>query len=93
MQMVPRLVDSWADLWDPAFKNRVVLMDDEREGIGMALLVLGFDKNSTDPAQLEQAKQKLTDLLSNVKLFDSNPLTALISGDVWLGQASSSTAV
>ena len=51
-------VNSWADLWDPAFKDRVVLLDDEREVLGMVLLVLGYDKNSTDPAQLEEAKAK-----------------------------------
>jgi len=83
---VTQPVDSWADLWDPAFKGRVVLLDDEREVIGMALLVLGYDKNSTDPAQLEEAKQKLKELLPNIKLFDSDsPKTALLSGEVWLG--------
>jgi len=52
----------------------------------MTLLTLGYDVNTTDPAQLEEAKQKLAELIPNVKLFDSDsPKTALIAGDVDLG--------
>ena len=83
---VTRPITKWADLWDPEFKGKVVLLDDEREVIGMALAVLGYDKNTTDEAQLEEAKQKFLELKDNVKLFDSDsPKTALLSGEVWLG--------
>jgi spermidine/putrescine-binding protein len=86
-QKVTRSLTSWNDLWDPAFKSRVVLLDDEREDLGMVLLTLGFDKNSVDPKQLNDAKIKMQQLLPNVKLFDSDsPKTALLSGEVWLGQ-------
>jgi spermidine/putrescine transport system substrate-binding protein len=78
---------SWNDLWNPAYKNRVVLLDDSREVIGMALKALGYDNNSTDPAQLDEAKAKLIALQPNIKLYDSdNPKAALLSGEVWLGQ-------
>jgi spermidine/putrescine-binding protein len=84
---VTRPITKWADLWDPEFKDKVVLLDDEREVLGMVLSVLGYDKNSTDPAQLDAAKQKFIELKPNVKLFDSDsPKTALLAGDVWLGQ-------
>jgi spermidine/putrescine-binding protein len=83
---VAKPVTKFADLWDPSFKNNLVLPDDEREVIGMALLVLGDDKNSTDPAQLEAAKQKLIELKPNIKLYDSDsPKTALLSGEVVAG--------
>jgi spermidine/putrescine-binding protein len=84
---VSRPITKWADLWDPEFAGKVVLLDDEREVIGMVLEVLGYDKNSTDPAQLEEAKVKLSELMPSVKLFDSdNPKQALLAGEVWLGQ-------
>lgn len=84
---VTRQVTKWADLWDPEFKGKVVLLDDEREVLGMVLSVLGYDKNSTDPAQLEEAKVKFSELLPNVRLFDSDsPKTALLAGEVSLGQ-------
>lgn len=84
---VTKPITKWADLWDPEFQGKVVLLDDEREVLGMVLMVLGYDQNSTDPQQLEEAKQKLLELMPNVKLFDSDsPKTALLSGEVWLGQ-------
>jgi spermidine/putrescine transport system substrate-binding protein len=83
---VPFEPKKWADLWDPQFKNRLVLLDDSREVPGMALQVLGFDKNSTDPQQLDQAKQKLIELKPNILLFNSDdPETSLITGEAWAG--------
>jgi spermidine/putrescine transport system substrate-binding protein len=77
---------SWADLWDPAFENKLVLLDDSREVPGMALQVLGFEKNSTNPDELEQAKQKLIELKPNILLFNSDdPETPLITGEAWAG--------
>ncbi len=77
---------SWADLWNPDYAGRMVFLDDSRVTIGMTLLTLGYDVNSTDPKQLEEAKNKLKELIPNVKLFDSDsPKTALIAGDVDLG--------
>lgn len=77
---------SWADLWNPDYAGRMVFLDDSRVVIGMTLLTLGYDLNTKDPAQLDQAKAKLKELIPNVKLFDSDsPKTALIAGDVDLG--------
>ena len=78
---------SWNDLWNPAYAGRIVMLDDSRSVIGLTLLTLGYDVNTKDPAQLDQAKAKLLQLVPNVKLFDSDsPKTALIAGDVDLGQ-------
>ena len=77
---------SYADLWNPEYAGRMVLLDDSRVMIGMTLLTLGYDVNTKDPAQLEEAKDKLALLIPGVKLFDSDsPKTALIAGDVDLG--------
>ena len=77
---------SYADLWNPEYAGRIVLLDDSRVIIGMTLLTLGYDVNTTDKAQLEEAKNKLAELIPGVKLFDSDsPKTALIAGDVDLG--------
>lgn len=77
---------SWEDLWKSEYAGRLVLLDDPRVGIGFTLLTLGYDLNTKDPTQLEEAKQKLLTLIPNVKLFDSDsPKTALIAGDVDLG--------
>lgn len=83
---VETLPESWADLWNPEYAGRMVFLDDSRAVIGLTLLTLGYDPNTTDPAQLEEAKTKLAELVPNIKLFDSDsPKTALIAGDVDLG--------
>jgi len=77
---------SWADLWKPEYAGSMVFLDDSRAVIGATLLTLGYDVNTKDPAQLEEAKVKLAQLVPNIKLFDSDsPKTALIAGDVALG--------
>ena len=83
---VPNPPTSWEDLWNPDYAGRLVLLDDPRVVIGFTLLTLGYDLNTKDPQQLEEAKTKLLELIPNVKLFDSDsPKTALIAGDVDLG--------
>ncbi len=83
---VPNPPASYADLWNPEYAGRMVFLDDSRVIIGMTLLTLGYDVNTKDPAQLEEAKNKLAELIPGVKLFDSDsPKTALIAGDVDLG--------
>ncbi len=83
---VTKVPTSYADLWNPEYAGRLVMIDDSRVIIGMTLLTLGYDVNTQDPAQLNEAKTKLAELIPNVKVFDSDsPKTALIAGDVDLG--------
>jgi spermidine/putrescine-binding protein len=83
---VTNVPQSWADLWKPEYAGKMVFLDDSRAVIGATLLTLGYDVNTKDPQQLEEAKAKLAELVPNVKLFDSDsPKTALIAGDVDLG--------
>lgn len=85
-ETVENIPTSWADLWKPEYAGRMVFLDDSRATIGLTLLTLGYEVNTTDPAQLEEAKVKLAELVPNIKLFDSDsPKTALIAGDVDLG--------
>jgi len=90
---IETLPQSYADLWKPEFAGRMVMIDDSRAIIGATLLTLGYDVNTKDPAQLEEAKAKLAELVQGVKIFDSDsPKTALIAGDadagiIWTGEA------
>jgi spermidine/putrescine-binding protein len=79
-------IDSLMDLWNPEYAGKIVLLDDERQVIGMALLALGYDPNTTDPDELDQAKELLLELVPGVKLFDSDtPSTALLTGEADIG--------
>ncbi len=74
---------SWADLWKPEYQGQMVFADDSRTVIGLTLLTLGYDVNTTDKSQLDQAKQKLAQLTPGIKKYDSDsPHSDLISGDV-----------
>lgn len=90
VKTVPR---SWTDLWNEEYAGRLLLADDERTVIGFTLLTLGFDVNSTNPSELDQAKRALTVLRPSIKVFDSDsPSSRLTSAEVdvaetWTGEA------
>lgn len=83
---VENVPQSWADLWKPEYAGKMIFLDDSRAVIGITLLTLGYDVNTTDPEQLAEAEEKLAELVPNIKVFDSDsPKTALIAGDADLG--------
>ncbi len=83
---VDNMPAAFADLWKDEYAGRMVMIDDARAIIGATLLTLGYDPNTTDPAQLDEAKARLLTLVPNVKIWDSDsPKTALIAGDADLG--------
>ena len=78
---------SWGDLWKPEFANKVQLLDDAREVFNIALLKIGQDPNTQDPAIIKQAYEELLKLRPNVLSFNSdNPANSFISGEVEVGQ-------
>ncbi len=79
-------IKSYKDLWNPELKGSIVVLDDQRAIIGMALKKLGYSINETDPKALEQAKQELIKLQPNIKAYDSDsPKTLLINGEASVG--------
>ncbi|MFP7299640.1 ABC transporter substrate-binding protein [Neobacillus niacini] len=70
--------DSWDDLWDPALKNKVFLVDGAREVIGMGLNSLGYSLNSRDEKELQEALKKLIQLNGNVKAIIGDEITPLM---------------
>ena len=65
-------IKSYNDLLNPKYKNEIVLIDDQRIIIGMALLANGYYMNSCDPNELEVAKEWLLKLKDNLKAYDSD---------------------
>ncbi|KAE9531045.1 extracellular solute-binding protein [Testudinibacter aquarius] len=79
-------ISSWGDLWKPEYKDQLQLLDDAREIFNIALLKLGQDPNTTDPAVIKQAYEELLKLRPNVLAFSSdNPANAFVAGEVDLG--------
>ena len=78
---------SWGDFWKPEYANKIQLLDDAREVFNIALLKIGQDPNTKDPAIIKQAYEELLKLRPNVLSFNSdNPANSFISGEVELGQ-------
>ena len=78
-------VDSWAILWNPKYKDRILMLEDQREVFGVALKWKGYSLNTTDPAQLDLAKGLLLQQKPLVKTYTSSNFDEiLLSGDVWL---------
>lgn len=85
-ERVETLPQSYADLWNPDYAGRMIMIDDSRAIIGAVLLSLGYDQNTTNEAELEEASAKLKELVAGVSIFDSDsPKTALVAGDADLG--------
>ncbi len=79
-------VTSWESLWDPAFERQLLLQDDMREVFHMALKIKGYSTNSTDPMEIEEAYNLLTELMPNVLLFNSDsPRIPFLAGEVEIG--------
>ncbi len=51
--------DSWMDLWDEKFSGEILMQDSVRDAFMCALKALGYSLNSTDPDELNQAKDLL----------------------------------
>jgi spermidine/putrescine transport system substrate-binding protein len=82
----PSKITSWADLWKPEFKGKVLLLNDVRDVFYMSLRVLGYSGNTTNPDEIKKAYEKLDLLMPNVRLFNSDtPRIPYISGEVQLG--------
>ncbi|MBQ8004420.1 MAG: ABC transporter substrate-binding protein [Oscillospiraceae bacterium] len=59
--MVDEAPSSWGALWDEKYKDNIIMMNSQRDAIGITLKYLGHSLNETNPEVLEAAKQKLID--------------------------------
>lgn len=85
--LIKTVPTSWNDLWNPEYKGHIALYDSGESGHVIAALALGLDPWATTPAQDEQIKQKLLELMPNVLTIWSSQTDLdqqLASGDVWV---------
>ncbi|WP_447973188.1 ABC transporter substrate-binding protein [Nitrospira sp. Kam-Ns4a] len=84
-RVVERPPESWTALWDPRYKGRISMLNDQREVLGVALHVLGYSQNSRNPAAIDQASRKLLEQKPLVKTYTSENYDQLLaSGEVVL---------
>lgn len=83
---VKETIDSWEDLYNPAYKGRVILLNDSREVLGMGLIKNGFSNSTKNKDELAKAYEDLKALLPNVMAFDTDNIKQkMIAEEAWIG--------
>ena len=79
-------ISTFDDLLADDLKDSLVVVDDVRELVGIALSAKGLDPNTTSYDDIASTKDWLVSLKNNVRKFDSDsPKTALIDGSAKAG--------
>jgi spermidine/putrescine transport system permease protein len=79
-------IRGYRDVFQPKFKDRIVVLNDNREIVSWALDALGLPVNTITPDSLAKARPLVAEWIGLVKVFDSDsPKTSLLNGDVDLG--------
>lgn len=84
-EVLKTVPEDWNFLWEnqAELTGRIMLLDDVRETMGMVLKSLGYSYNTTDPAQIEAAAQKLLTLKPALSGFQTYGWEdPLIAGDL-----------
>ena len=63
--MVDEPITSWETMFSDAYAGNVILIDNPRDAIGMALYYLGYSVNTTDEAQIREAAALVSDAWSS----------------------------
>jgi spermidine/putrescine transport system substrate-binding protein len=90
---VPEPIRSSADFWAaaPRHSGRITVIDAQDEVIGLALKMLGYPLNDTDPAHLAEAEQKLMELRPHVVItsdyIDKFAQNTVVMAIGWNGDA------
>lgn len=75
----------WSDLWRPEIRDRISIINEPREAIGLTLKKLGDSYNAKDLSKISGLKEELQSLNQQVKFYSSDTyLQPLITGDTWL---------
>lgn len=91
--MVDEPITSWRILWDQKYRKQILMLDSQRDSIGITLKMLGFDMNTRDLDELEAAKQALIEQKPLVLAYVGDDVKdKMIAGEaalavVWSGDA------
>jgi spermidine/putrescine transport system substrate-binding protein len=81
---LPDMTGSWNDIGNPTAQGRAFLLDDFQEVIGAGNLVHGADLNSTDEADVEQAKDWALGVKPKLRGFSTEDISNMVSGNAWI---------
>ena len=91
--MVDEPIDSWTVLWDKKYEKQILMLDSQRDSIGITLKMLGYSLNTKNPDELEEAKNALIQQKPLVLAYVGDEVKdKMVSGEaamaiVWSGDA------
>jgi len=92
--MVDEPVDSWGIIFDEKYAGNILMMDSVRDAFGIALKYLGYDLNSTNEAELEEAKALLQKQYPLVQAYVVDQVRdKMIGGEAAIGVIYSGEAI
>lgn len=76
---------TWKELTKPEYKGKVAVMDDLRYVLGSVLMELGYDPNTTDQKEIDEAVALFKQVTPNVLKFTSDsPVDLMVNEDAWI---------
>lgn len=85
-EMVKGPVDSWSALFDPAYKGQILMFDNPRDAVAIALIKLGYSFNTTSESELGEAFALLEEQKPLVQAYVMDQIyEKLISGEAAIG--------
>ena len=73
-------------LWDERYAQHISMLDDVQETFATALIQLGYSANTTNTAEMDEALALLQVQKPLVRVYSTDTITTMSSGDVWIGQ-------
>lgn len=75
----------WSDLWNRDLRDRISMLNQPREFIGLTLKKLGFSYNSSNLSKVPDLEKELKALHQQIKFYSSDKyLQPLLLGDAWV---------
>lgn len=92
--MVDEPVDSWGILFDEKYSGNILMIDSVRDAFAIALKYLGYDLNSTNETELEEAKALLQKQYPLVQAYVVDQVRdKMIGGEAAIGVIYSGEAI
>ena len=87
-------IDSWGVLFDEKYSGEILMIDSVRDAFAIALRYLGYDLNSTDKAQINEAKSLLQSQYPLVQAYVVDQVRdKMIGGEASVGVIYSGEAI
>ncbi len=78
-------VTGWELLWNEKYKGKILQFDNSRDAFGVAQFLEGISINTTDPAQLKQASNKLAQQNPLVRQYVMDQIYGIMEGEnAWI---------